>query len=304
MPTPDVRRQLWGLVLAAGAGPRFGSPKPLAAYLGESLVVRAARLMLGCCPAGVGVVTGASGAEVAAALAAAITDPALRVVPNPAWAEGMATSLRSGLLAAPGEALAVLVMPCDLPAVTACDLALLVAAWADAPARIVAADFPGGPGPPAILPRGVWSDCAGLTGDQGARSLIRQASDRHVVPMPAAAWDVDTPADLARLGRRAMLEQIVAGRPLADIANLGGRDPMAQVQVEYFAILREHAGRDRESLVTDAATLGDLYAELDRRYRFPSMGRLKVAVNDEFREWTAPLRDGDLVVFIPPVAGG
>ena len=41
-----------------------------------------------------------------------------------------------------------------------------------------------------------------------------------------------------------------------------------------------------------------------QRYAFPAMGRVKVAVNDEFREWSAPLRDGDFVVFIPPVAGG
>ena len=51
-------------------------------------------------------------------------------------------------------------------------------------------------------------------------------------------------------------------------------------------------------------TVGDLYEELDRRHAFPPLGRLKVAVNDEFRDWSTPLRDGDMVVFIPPVAGG
>jgi molybdopterin converting factor subunit 1 len=79
---------------------------------------------------------------------------------------------------------------------------------------------------------------------------------------------------------------------------------MAKVQVEYFAILREHVGREREDLVTAANTLQELYVELDRRYRFPAMGRLKVAVNDEFRDWASPLKDGDVIVFIPPVAGG
>jgi molybdopterin converting factor subunit 1 len=77
-----------------------------------------------------------------------------------------------------------------------------------------------------------------------------------------------------------------------------------RIQVEYFAILREHVGREREHLATEAATVGELYAELDSRYAFPPLGQLKVAVNDEFRDWTAPLRDGDFVVFIPPVAGG
>jgi molybdopterin converting factor subunit 1 len=79
---------------------------------------------------------------------------------------------------------------------------------------------------------------------------------------------------------------------------------MVAVHIEYFAILREHVGRSHEDLQTDAVTVGQLYTELDRRYGFPSLGRLKVAVNDEFRNWEAPLRDGDCVVFIPPVAGG
>jgi len=79
---------------------------------------------------------------------------------------------------------------------------------------------------------------------------------------------------------------------------------MAVIRIEYFAVLREHVGRAAEEIRTTATTVGELYAELDRRYAFPAVGRVKVAVNDEFREWNAPVRDGDLVVFIPPVAGG
>ncbi|MCB1596169.1 MAG: MoaD/ThiS family protein [Gammaproteobacteria bacterium] len=79
---------------------------------------------------------------------------------------------------------------------------------------------------------------------------------------------------------------------------------MVKVRVEYFAILREHVGSAHEALSTAAVTVGDLYEELDRRHAFPPLGRLKVAVNDEFRDWSTPLRDGDMVVFIPPVAGG
>jgi molybdopterin converting factor subunit 1 len=79
---------------------------------------------------------------------------------------------------------------------------------------------------------------------------------------------------------------------------------MAVIRVEYFAVLREHVGRAGEELRTAATTVGELYAELDQRYAFPSVGRMKVAVNDEFRDWNAPVRDGDFIVFIPPVAGG
>lgn len=79
---------------------------------------------------------------------------------------------------------------------------------------------------------------------------------------------------------------------------------MTRVRVEYFAILREHAGRSSEELETPAGTVADLYDELTRRYGFPRMGTLKVAINDEFGEWQSRLTDGDCVVFIPPVAGG
>lgn len=79
---------------------------------------------------------------------------------------------------------------------------------------------------------------------------------------------------------------------------------MARIRVEYFAILRERASRASEDIETRAATVADLYRELDGRYGFPRMASLKVAINDEFRDWNSPLSDGDSVVFIPPVAGG
>jgi molybdopterin-guanine dinucleotide biosynthesis protein A len=78
-----------------------------------------------------------------------------------------------------------------------------------------------------------------------------------------------------------------------------------RVTVQYFALLREQAGRATESLETTARTPRELYAELAGRYPFtldPAV--LRVAINSEFGEWGAPLADGDAIVFIPPVAGG
>ena len=75
--------------------------------------------------------------------------------------------------------------------------------------------------------------------------------------------------------------------------------------MQYYALLREQTGRREEKIVTLAATAAELYAELTRRYPFTlTTELLRVAVNTEFREWPAPLADGDAVVFIPPVAGG
>ncbi len=79
---------------------------------------------------------------------------------------------------------------------------------------------------------------------------------------------------------------------------------MPRVRVQYFAILREHAGRSSEDVQLRGSTVRDLFAELDERYRFPRLASMRVAVNDEFCDWDARIEDGDSVVFIPPVAGG
>jgi molybdopterin-guanine dinucleotide biosynthesis protein A len=78
-----------------------------------------------------------------------------------------------------------------------------------------------------------------------------------------------------------------------------------RLNVRYFAMLREQAGRSCEELQTEAATPADLYEELRQRRGLTLKPEfLRVAVNDEFGDWHLPLSDGDTVVFLPPVAGG
>lgn len=80
---------------------------------------------------------------------------------------------------------------------------------------------------------------------------------------------------------------------------------MIELRVQYFAILREQRGLSEEKLTTAAATPTALYEELRARHGFTlPADRVRAAVNDEFVPATAPLRAGDRVVFIPPVAGG
>ena len=80
---------------------------------------------------------------------------------------------------------------------------------------------------------------------------------------------------------------------------------MKNLTVQYFAILREQRGLNSESLATAAATPAALYEELRARHRFTLPAeRVRAAVNDEFVAADAPLREGDRIVFIPPVAGG
>ncbi|WP_201315722.1 MoaD/ThiS family protein [Dyella sp. EPa41] len=80
---------------------------------------------------------------------------------------------------------------------------------------------------------------------------------------------------------------------------------MTVVNLQYYAQLREQAGASSEQVRTAATSLQELYEELRARHGF-SLGpdTLKVAVNAQFSAWDRPLRDGDTIVFIPPVAGG
>lgn len=80
---------------------------------------------------------------------------------------------------------------------------------------------------------------------------------------------------------------------------------MTTLRIDYFAQLRELAGKGSETRETAHKTAGPLYEELQTAYGFPfKASQLRVAVNDAFVPWEHPLADGDVVVFIPPVTGG
>jgi molybdopterin-guanine dinucleotide biosynthesis protein A len=82
-------------------------------------------------------------------------------------------------------------------------------------------------------------------------------------------------------------------------------DKPRTLRIQYYAILREQAGRSEETLDTTASTPAELYDELRQRHPFQlHPAQLKVALNNDFSDWQTPLRHGDTVVFIPPVAGG
>ena len=194
------------VVLAAGSSSRLGRPKQLVVHEGIPLVARAARAALAAGADPVVVVLGANAAAVSAALAGL---PVATVV-NAAWADGMGTSVVAGvrtLAARAPDVRGVLVMLSDQPLVDAAALGRLVGAWADADegapddATIAAAEYAGTVGVPAVFGRAHLEALCSLPPAAGAARLIR-AADAHVrrVPMPEAVVDVDTPADLARLG--------------------------------------------------------------------------------------------------------
>ena len=80
---------------------------------------------------------------------------------------------------------------------------------------------------------------------------------------------------------------------------------MKSIEVHYYAILRDQAGRRMERVETGAATAAELFDELTARHGLAlSRDAMRVAINEECGDWLQPLESGDRVVFIPPVAGG
>ena len=80
---------------------------------------------------------------------------------------------------------------------------------------------------------------------------------------------------------------------------------MKKITVRYFAMFRENAGMASETLHSDAATAADVFvATRDRHGSAEPLAHCKVAINDEMADWDAEVRDGDVILLFPPVAGG
>jgi CTP:molybdopterin cytidylyltransferase MocA len=175
-----------GLILAAGAGRRYGMAKALVPYGGSLLVRRAAETLRAAGIARTLVVVGAEAARVRAAA------PELSYVENPEWATGMASSLRAGLATlAATTAGAAVVLLVDMPGVTpAAVRATVVGA---APDALVMGGYGERRSHPVVLGRDHWAGAAAsATGDRGARDYLRlHAGQVRVVPLGHLADDAD-----------------------------------------------------------------------------------------------------------------
>jgi len=210
---------------------------------------------------------------------------------------GPLAGIEAALLSHPK--VAWLVIACDLPFLSAATLELLIANRdGSRTATAFRSAHDGLPEPLCAIwePRSIVAVAERIAGGKSCPRKLLINSDARLLDLPnAQALDNINTADEFNAARG------VLQAPASSIA--GGKK--INVRVQYYALFREQAGRSEESLTTTAATPAALYAELQSRHPFKlAPEQLKVAINTDFRDWTASLSDGDTVVFIPPVAGG
>jgi CTP:molybdopterin cytidylyltransferase MocA len=182
-------------ILAAGASRRLGQPKQLCSVSGEPLLRRVAKVAAAAGCDGVGVVLGYAAEAVTTALHGLACEP----LQNPAWSEGIASSIRVAADWAEARDFdALMLLVCDQVRLNDACVQQLWAAWLTHP------DLPAGSayaevlGIPAVFPRARYAQLRALRGDRGAAQLLRRGTVTQV-PWPDGAFDLDTPQDLARL---------------------------------------------------------------------------------------------------------
>lgn len=178
-----------GLVLAAGAGKRFGKPKASVEISSERLVDRAVSQLINAGCDQVYVVLGAWIDEVSRA----------QVVINPDWETGMASSLRVGLkkVISDDEISTLLVTLVDLPGMSVAALKRVLETNED----LVVGVFEGKRGHPVKFAKKHFLPLMErLKGDEGARSYINSQGSVAFVELSDVAdgHDLDTPEDLER----------------------------------------------------------------------------------------------------------
>jgi molybdenum cofactor cytidylyltransferase len=200
---PQAAPRVAVLVLAAGRSTRMGGPnKMLADAEGQPLVVHAVKAALASQAVEIVVVLGHMADEVRAAIDKAVPGKSrLRFVTNPDFAEGLSTSVGTGIGALGKDIDAAVVQLGDMPGVGAPLLDRLMAAFSPVEGRTICVPTVGGKrGNPVLWARRFFPEMIKLSGDSGAKHLIGEHADlvcEVEMTGEAAVTDIDTPAALA-----------------------------------------------------------------------------------------------------------
>jgi molybdopterin-guanine dinucleotide biosynthesis protein A len=286
--------ELYGLVLTGGRSRRMQRDKANLEYAGKSQLARAMELL-----------TPLVARCFVSVRADQLDDPARAAYDTIADVKpnlGPIGGIHAALHAYPDRGW--LILACDLPFLNRATLQHLIAHRASA--RVASAyrsSYDGLPEPLCAIfePRSLKIIEEALAqGQQCPRALLSRSDVELLdLPDPRALDNVNTGEEYAA-ATAALDVTAAAASPAA-----AGTAMLRRLNVRYFAVLREQAGRSTEQLETQASTPRELYDELRHRRGLTLAPEfLRVAVNDEFGDWRSPLSDGDTVVFLPPVAGG
>jgi molybdenum cofactor cytidylyltransferase len=191
------------IVLAAGRSTRMGAANKLTADIaGTPMVRRVVQAALASKARPVLAVTGHQASEVGAALAGLDAE----LVANPDYATGLASSLKAGIRALPGDCSGVVVLLGDMPGIMPEHLDRLIEAFVAAKCAAIVAPTQGRErGNPVVWPAAFFPALLQLEGDTGARRLlIEHARQVALVDLgtDAVLADIDTPEQLARMRER------------------------------------------------------------------------------------------------------
>ena len=205
-PIPEKGRAIAAIVLGAGRSSRMGGPNKLLAEIGGRPLIRiVVEEALASHARPVIMVTGHQRERVEAALAGL----PVTFVHNPHFAEGLGTSLKTGIAALPAAVDGAIVCLGDMPQVDAALIDRLIGAFdPDKGALVVVPTIDGKRGNPVVWSRRFFPDLMAVEGDVGARYLIGRYPEAVAeVPLTGAAalTDVDTPEALQAV--RAELEK-------------------------------------------------------------------------------------------------
>jgi len=184
---------LWTIVLAAGTASRFGRPKLLELYRGEPLICRVLRAAHHVAAGRVVLVTGHNHQALEKAANGLFDDS----VYNSSFADGLGSSIAAGVRHCRGRAEAVLLLLADQPLIDGAYLEKLIETWCSSDADIIMSEYNDTIGPPAIFSKSTFESLAVLSGDEGARPIVK--SGRYNIATMSEQIenpDIDKPEDL------------------------------------------------------------------------------------------------------------
>ena len=187
------------IILAAGASSRLGSPKQLLSFSGATLLQHSIEAAQSSDASSVIVVLGAN----AELIKSEINHTAATIIVNPGWKEGMASTIHFGLqtlVEMQPQTEAAIFMVADQPFVTAALLNNLMELIRNEQRSIVASKYGSTFGTPVLFVRKFFPELMELTGDTGAKSLVRKyLNEVSFVSFPEGEIDIDTMEDYQKL---------------------------------------------------------------------------------------------------------